>query len=117
MQDLQQMRELRDVAVETVLKFLKEEDVSTEGLQKARLAMSALATYSRVKQTARTWASMRFIAAKTLLENKEALEEYVATSLPELHLNKALELQMNERKQDRAKIAAAGPGPFKTLGG
>ena len=76
MEDLIKMKELRDLSIKTLKSFLERDDFDKAALDKARVALSAISTYSRVKQTARTWASMRYLAARELIERKEDFEEY-----------------------------------------
>ena len=73
-------------------------------------ALSAISTYSRVKQTARTWASMRYLAARELIERKEDFEEYVKASLPELQLNQVLTKQQNERAKELEDVLKVAGG-------
>ncbi len=99
MEDLQKMRELRDLAIGALKEFLSKSEVDTTTLQKARIALTTIGTYSRTKQSARTWASMKYLAARELIENKDDLEQYVVASLPELQLNKIIAKQQDERKK------------------
>jgi hypothetical protein len=78
-----------------------------EELQRGRIACAVLSAYTRTLQAKGAQTATRFMAAREVLSDQAALEEYISASMPELQMAPAITMQ----RENRSSLAEQLPSP------
>lgn len=95
--DSDRLDRIIDPAVETLAKVFRGEAITEEQITAAKLAVTAIGAWTRLKQAERAQEGLYFNMAALLASDKEELKQYIRLSMPHVPLLRALDARQEPK--------------------